>query len=204
MSWETRECRRPTRSRARCCTRRGSRRPGPGSAGRPRCCGCPAGADPSETAVSVRRALTELDPDLAIHRLATGGRAVRGGTGAAPACGGVAGRVRRDRARARHHRALRRDVHGGGRAAAGNRCAHGARCGAEQRARDGHVAGGAAPVHRHRARRRWWRRASTKVLATMLYETSPVDPVTFVARGAAARCGRPRSGADSGAEGDGD
>ena len=29
----------------------------------------PAGADPSETAVSVRRALTELDPDLAIHRL---------------------------------------------------------------------------------------------------------------------------------------
>ena len=139
----------------------------------------PAGADPAETAVSVRRALTELDPDLAIHHLATAdelyaeGQARRrlatvllgGFAGTALVLGiiglyGVMSTAVAERQREIGVRmalgAARSSVLGMVLSQAGRLLSIGIVLGAL-------VAG-----------------ASTKVLSTMLYETSPVDPVTFV------------------------
>jgi ABC-type antimicrobial peptide transport system permease subunit len=140
----------------------------------------PAGADPTETLVSVRRALTELDPDLAIHRLATTeelyaeGQARRrlaavllGGFAATALVLGVIGLygVMSTAVAERQREIGVRMALGAGRGGvlamvlsqAGRLILAGIGVGAL-------VALG-----------------STKLLSAMLYQTSPVDPVTFVA-----------------------
>ncbi len=140
----------------------------------------PAGADFVATAVSVRRALTGLDPDLAIQELATveqlyaGGQARRrlaavllGGFAATALVLGVIGLygVMSTAVAERQREIGVRMALGAGRPGV-------LRMVLTQAARlvlTGVAIGAVAAA------------ASTKVLTAMLYETSPVDPVTFIA-----------------------
>lgn len=140
----------------------------------------PAGADQAATAVSVRRAITELDPDLAIQELATAeelyaeGQARRrlaavllGGFAATALLLGVIGLygVMSTAVAERQREIGVRMALGAGRSGV-------LRMVLTQAARL--VLAGVAVGTLAAA-------ASTKLLTAMLYETSPVDPVTFVA-----------------------
>ena len=141
----------------------------------------PAGADPAETIGEHTARAHRARPRPRDPQARDGRRAVRGRTGAAAAGGGAARWIRRHRARPRRHRPLRGHVHRGRGAAAGDRRPHGSRRWARRRAcawccpRPGDSSSPALWSAR------WSPSGSTKLLSAMLYETSPVDPVTFIA-----------------------
>jgi len=140
----------------------------------------PAGADPVAAAVSVRRALTELDPDLAIQQLATAEELYAEGQArrrlAAVLLGGFAttalvlgviglyGVMSTAVAERQREIGVRMALGAGRPGVLGMVLAQ-----AAQLVVAGVVVGAVAAA------------ATTKLLVSMLYETSPVDPVTFVA-----------------------